>query len=781
MNRFTYLNGVKSGLYLLILMLIVFAAPAQSVRDWHYIQIDAKKGKWGDENEPKWLRYFGLDMGDINGDGFMEILSGKYLYFNPGGDMTGKWVRATLPRNVDGLFITDVDGDEYPDLIAQALPNVFWWEAMNKQGTSWRELLIGEIPATSHVNSQGFERAQIVAGGKEEFLIAGNGNIYCIRIPDKPATDDWHINLIAANTSDEGIGYGDIDGDGDIDVAAGRRPEGAEEPLVVVWFENPGSDTPKWRDMEIGTTNHPIDRVEVADLNGDQKADVVVSEERYPGLEADGNLFWYEQPAALPGNWNRHGVVTQYSMNNLDVRDLDEDGDMDLVTAEHKGENLELQMWENDGKGVFSKHVIDSGKENHLGTQLADLDGDGDLDMVGAGWDQYQFMHLWRNDRIDNRFTWKHLSSTTGDLPPTNGGSQQTASLVADVNQDGAADIFITDRSVTPSVIGLIHENGKWVRHLIDTTALRIEAGSAAQDIDEDGDLDIVFGGESQSNEIWWWENPYPNLDPKVPWNRYTIKKSGENKHHDQGFIDYDGDGENELVFWNQGANGLFCAEIPSDPKTVEEWDIQPVYAYSSDGEAEPRSSYPGWRRTHEHEGLFACDMNGDGTDDIVGGGRWFEYKAGAFVEHLIDPAYTFTRSVAGQIVEGGRPEVVMVVGDGIGPLMLYEWQEGFWKSKVLIEGVDNGHTLDLLDFNGDGHLDIFNAEMRFGDGNPDSEVRILLGDGKGNFSKHVVARGFGVHEGRIIDLDGDGDLDVLGKPYNWKAPLINIWLNEKK
>lgn len=781
MNRFTYSNGLRPGLCLLILTLIVFVTSAQSVQDWQYIQIDAKKGKWGDENEPKWLRYFGLDMGDVNGDGYMEILSGKYLYFNPKGDMTGKWVRATLPRNVDGLFITDVDGDEYADLIAQALPNVFWWEATNKQGTSWRELLIGEIPATSHINSQGFERAQIVAGGKEEFLIAGNGNIYCFRIPENPDTDDWHINLIAANTSDEGIGYGDIDGDGDIDIAAGRRPEGEDEPLVVVWFENPGSDSTKWRDMEIGISNHPIDRVEVADLNGDQKADVIVAEERYPGLEADGNLFWYEQPQALPGNWNRHAVVTQYSMNNLDVRDLDEDGDMDLVTAEHKGKNLELQLWENDGKGVFSRHLIDSGKENHLGTQLADLDGDGDLDMVGAGWDQYQFMHVWRNDRIDKRFTWKHLSSTNGDLPPTNGGSQQTASLVADVNQDGAVDIFITDRSVTPSVIGLIHENGKWIRHLIDTTALRIEAGSAAQDIDEDGDLDIVFGGESQSNEIWWWENPYPNLDPKQPWNRYTIKKSGKNKHHDQGFIDYDGDGKNELVFWNQGANGLFCAEIPDDPKTVEEWDIQPVYIYSSEGEPEPRSTYPGWRRTHEHEGLFACDMNGDGTDDIVGGGRWFEYKAGAFVEHLIDPAYTFTRSVAGQIVEGGRPEVVMVVGDGIGPLMLYEWQEGIWKSKVLIEGVDNGHTLDLLDVNGDGHLDIFNAEMRFGEGNPDSEVRILLGDGKGNFSKHVVARGFGVHEGRIIDLDGDGDLDVLGKPYNWKAPLINIWLNEKK
>jgi hypothetical protein len=68
---------------------------------------------------------------------------------------------------------------------------------------------------------------------------------------------------------------------------------------------------------------------------------------------------------------------------------------------------------------------------------------------------------------------------------------------------------------------------------------------------------------------------------------------------------------------------------------------------------------------------------------------------------------------------------------------------------------------------------------MRFGEGNPDAEVRILLGDGTGHFTKHVVARGFGVHEGRIADLDGDGDYDVLGKPYTWQAPLLNIWLQE--
>lgn len=767
--------------FLLSVGCLLIAQPP-AVNDWQYIQIDDQKGKWGDEGQPNWLRYFGLDMGDVNSDQYLDILSGKYVYLNPGGDMSGQWERIILPQNVDGILLIDVDQDPYTDLIAQALPDLWWMEATDQTGQTWKAKKIGEVPATSHTNSQGFEKGQIIAGGKEEFVIAGDGDIYLVEIPGFPEQDAWPIHLIGKNTSDEGIGLGDIDGDGDLDVAAGRRLEGGDEPLIVVWFENLGSHVEPWPATEIGTSNHPVDRVEVGDLDGDQKADIIISEERWPGLEPDANLFWYQQPEnPKAGNWPRQHIVTQYSMNNLDVADLDQDGDLDLITNEHKGPRLETQLWKNDGQGHFSKTLIDTGKENHLGTQLADLDGDGDLDLVGAAWDNYAQMHLWRNDFTDQRFRWRHLSTTTGDLPMTNGSNQQTASLVVDVNQDGVNDIFITDRTTSPSVVGLLYTDNGWERYLIDDSPLRIEAGSAAHDIDGDGDMDIVFGGEGRSNQIWWWENPYPDIRPDRPWRRYLIKDSGYNKHHDQAFIDFDGDGQKELVFWNQNARGIFYAEIPRNPKKVDEWDYLPIYTYTDEGEMEPRSTYPNWRRTHEHEGLYAMDMNGDGVDDIVGGGRWFEYREENFLEHIIDASYTFTRSVAGQLIEGERPEVVMVVGDGVGPLVMYHWEEGFWKSTVLLEDVDNGHTLDIVDFNGDGHLDIFNAEMRFGEGNPDSEIRILLGDGRGHFSKHVVARGFGVHEGRLVDLDGDGDLDVLGKPYTWQAPRLDIWINEGK
>ena len=358
-------------LFSILFILLGRAATAQpiAVNHWYYLQIDDQKAKWGDWNEPSWLRYFGLDMGDIDGDGDLDIVSGRYVYHNPGGDMSGDWARTELPQNVDGILFLDVDGDDRADLIAQALPEVYWFEAVDKEGKNWTGKKIGEVPATSHVNSQGFERGQFLAGGKEEFVIAGDGDLYLFEVPADPSKHDWKITLIGADTSDEGIGIGDVDGDGDLDLAAGRRPEGVGEPLIVVWFENPGDGSGNWKDTEVGRSNHPVDRVEVADLNGDGRTDIVVAEERYPGQEPDGSLFWFEQPAGEEvRDWPRHRVVTQYSMNNLDVADVDADGDMDLVTNEHKRPALETQLWKNDGAGQFTKQVIDRGKENPLGT-----------------------------------------------------------------------------------------------------------------------------------------------------------------------------------------------------------------------------------------------------------------------------------------------------------------------------------------------------------------------------------------------------------------------------
>jgi len=366
---------------------------------------------------------------------------------------------------------------------------------------------------------------------------------------------------------------------------------------------------------------------------------------------------------------------------------------------------------------------------------------------------------------------WKHLSSKTGDIPAPGPSTQQTACQVFDVDKDGVNDFVIASRRRGPAVLWYRRLPNGWKKYIVENATLQIEAGGAWGDIDGDGDPDLVFGADGSDTKVWWWENPYPNYDPHKTWRRRYIKRSGARKHHDEILGDFDGDGRQELVFWNQGARKLFLTKIPPSPKSTRPWVLRPIYS---------------WTSGPEHEGLAKADIDGDGTVDIVGGGNWYKFLGGnRFGAYVIDRTARFTRAAAGQIVRGGRPEVVFVPGDARGRLKWYECKgdprkPASWVAHDLLGfDVNHGHSLAVADINGDGNADIFCAEMYTPGAGPKCKMWIFYGDGRGNFTKQVIATGIGNHESRVADLDGDGDLDILDKPYTADTPRVDIWLNE--
>ena len=357
------------------------------------------------------------------------------------------------------------------------------------------------------------------------------------------------------------------------------------------------------------------------------------------------------------------------------------------------------------------------------------------------------------------KIKWQHLSSTKGRIPKPDVG-RQVATLILDIDKDGVNDFVIASYE---KIAWFQRTANGWKRYAVENGAkgVRIEAGGDFYDIDGDGDLDILEGAQSRAGEIWWWENPYPNFTADKPWKRHEVIAVG-GTHHDQMFGDFDGDGKTELAFWYNGGKQLYLAEIPSNP--TQPWPYSLIAQFK---DKKPRP-----------EGFARMDIDLDGKLDIVGGGNWFKHIEGKkFEVKVIDNDYRFTRSAAGDLIKGGRPEVVIGSGDGVGPLNLYEYKDRKWLKHTLIEKIDHGHTLQTGDINDDGNLDIYTAEMYRPGAGPNCKQWILYGDGKGYFNIEVLSTAIGTHEGKIGDLDGDGDLDILQKDFQ-QDRRVDIWLN---
>jgi hypothetical protein len=361
---------------------------------------------------------------------------------------------------------------------------------------------------------------------------------------------------------------------------------------------------------------------------------------------------------------------------------------------------------------------------------------------------------------------WKHISSVEGAVPVA-GPTDQDMSLVLDIDKDGINDFVVAGRRSPPAMTWFRRGRDGWTRYVIDPSPTPIEAGGAYYDIDGDGDLDIVAGEDYQGDRVYWWENPRPEFNPDRAWKRHVIKDAPGRQHHDQSFGDFDGDGRTDLAFWNQQAKKLFLSSIPADPK-LEPWPVRVIYEGSG-------------------EGMAAADIDGDRKVDLIAGGRWFHHEGGdRFTVNWIDEKQQIARVAAADLNGDGRPDVAMSPGESAGRLMWYENTGDSGKRWIAHDllGADvlHAHSLAIADFNADGRPDILCAEMRKWssdkDDNPGCRMWVFYGNGKGGFSPTIVATGYGVHEARAADLDGDGRIDILAKPFNWQTPRMDIWLN---
>lgn len=276
---------------------------------------------------------------DIDGDGDIDWVGsepwGKPFWLENPGDGSGAWAARIVDHDIRGihcLLQADVDRDGKPDLII----NNFEPEGPLADSIAW------------------FRAPQDLkkADRWERFVFA-----------DRDARGGSHY-----------FGFGDVDGDGWDDIAAGAKGEPFADGNWFAYWTHPGVEGvgKAWRKTMIASGQLAATNILPGDLDGDGKTDFLASRGHSQGV------LWFEAP-----DWTPHEIDPEMkSPHSLVLADLDGDGDLDGATCGY--ESKAVAWYENDGKGNFIKHVLDENQESY-DLRAIDMDGDGDLDLLNAG------------------------------------------------------------------------------------------------------------------------------------------------------------------------------------------------------------------------------------------------------------------------------------------------------------------------------------------------------------------------------------------------------------
>jgi hypothetical protein len=392
----------------------------------------------------------------------------------------------------------------------------------------------------------------------------------------------------------------DIDGDGDMDILGAA--DGDDD---ITWWENLDGSGIHWTEHIIDDYFQSAKSVYSEDIDNDGDMDVLGA-----AYHAD-DITWWENVDGLGTAWNEHTVDGNFDgARSVYAEDIDDDGDMDILGAASLDDN-NIIWWENaDGSGTsWVEHIIDDKYSGATSVYSEDIDGDGDMDVIGATSTPID-IHVawWENSDTGSGIYWtRHIIM---EEPYTLICMQSVYS--GDIDGDGDMDV-VGASSGDRKIRWWENEDGTglyWTDHIIDHN-FRAASSVYSEDMDNDGDMDVL-GAASYDDDITWWEN----LDGLgTSWNEHTVDGNFEGARSVYA-EDIDGDGNMDV---------LGAARYDED---ITWWDITAEYPPDGslessilDVQVDPYWDYLEWNSQISPETSISFQVRA--SDDHTAMGAW--------------------------------------------------------------------------------------------------------------------------------------------------------------
>lgn len=589
----------------------------------------------------------------------------------------------------------------------------------------------------------------------------------------------WTEHVLEYTETDEPrcVRIGDLDGDGDGDIAACSYADNK-----LVWYEqvSPGV---------FGAVQLIIDRFgmgatafDLSDLDGDGDIDVVGT------WEGTNEIGWIR---------NNGGGVFQlmpvmdvnsgYQFRGIAAADLDEDGDQDVVSAVRQGDPA-LAWYANDGTGSFSPpQTISLAVPNPGALRVVDMDGDGDPDLLLRS---MSIVVMLQNDGAGN-FSIPETVSTTGFslLDPIDGG---------DLDGDGDIDVVHGSSNSTLNLQWTANVNGSFASQQItyDSTIVGMSCIRTG-DMDNDGDADLVMGG--YAHLAWHVNNGQGNFGAPI----LLSDSCPSTVWVELGDTDLDGDLDvacasrtGSFVGWVENlGGGSFGPMIPLDtcesrpliatPVDLDnDGDMDIVRASSLNNELGllrnlGNGNYaPAMLISNSasiNKDLQLADLDGDQDVDLLttrdqgnsAAVEWFENDGtGHFGPSMvITDTLQAPRAARSADVDQDGDRDVVAIGNASALVFPNYGSGSFGQPDSIPLGGRQPFAMALGDADNDGDPDLI---LSFTSGSS-STLSLFLNDGNGLFGvEQVVDTSLTFASPlTLLDLDSDGDNDLLFRRWN--------------